>query len=246
MRAIATFLIDPLCWIWLGLLILLLIKDGRKRYLVALNIFFYFTAIPFAGTVCNRIWSVDDTFDRKVTYDAAIVLLGVSDSRWYTSNIGGYFNSKNYFRLNKSADRVLAGISLVKAEHARKLLLGDYTVESFSETELVREFALRHGLSPEQIQIYGEINNTRDEAKGVQVYSKKNSLERLLLITSEIHIRRALSAFKRYGLTPDTYSVNKKDESVSWEFFLPSLSGASQVKGCLYEIVGYMWYRIYV
>ena len=61
-------------------------------------------------------------------------------------------------------------------------------------------------------------------------------------------MRRALDLFKKQGLAPDGYSVNRKrwDEGnkKNWKLFIPSPKGAENTRRCLYELVGFIGYTI--
>ncbi len=182
--------------------------------------------------------------NHNVTYDAVVVLAGFTPYKWYIKN--SYTENKDidYFLFTEDVDRILWGIEFVKSGHAHMLLFGDWRIEPFSEADIVFKFAIQQGLKPEQIKIYGKIKRTVDEAKNVKIYVDKHSVGKLLLITSESHMRRALAMFNKQGLVPDTYSVNKNDNQVSLRYFIPSALGVVKSKSCLYELVGYLGYYI--
>jgi uncharacterized SAM-binding protein YcdF (DUF218 family) len=241
LQAAAKFLINPLLFVWAGLLTLLFFRHPRKRYLIAFNLFFYLCTIPFTGWLFQRVWGVDDTFNPDFSYDAAIVLSGFSNVSWYTRQQDDFFNAKNYFNPNENGERILAGIRLVKSGHAKKLLLAEDMTGSFNEADMAREFGLRHGLGPHQIQIYGRIENTRDEANAFKVFSTQDGLGDTLLITSQRHMRRARALFRRQGLIPHTYSVNRPG-GLDWNSFVPGALGIGMTQAGLYELVGYAAY----
>ncbi len=82
------------------------------------------------------------------------------------------------------------------------------------------------------------------EAKGVKAYIEENPLDKLLLVTSEMHMRRALAMFHKQGIFPDTYSVNRQTSSFNWQMYIPSVGGLAGILNCFYEIVGYFGYFI--
>ena len=110
--------------------------------------------------------------------------------------------------------------------------------------KLVKDFAIDNGLKPGQIVVYGDITNTYDEAKNVKAFGVKNPLEKLLLVTSELHMRRALALFKGQGLSPDAYSVNRDSRRPNWGYFIPSPHGVQRTMDSLYELVGYLGYYL--
>lgn len=244
LQSIAKFLINPLLYVWIGLLVLLFLKNSRKKYLLILNIFFYLFTIPLTPYVFSRAWSVKDTFKPDVYYDAAVVLTGIVDNWWYKHNRQNLYDVNNYYRFTRSADKILAGITFVRSGHTKMILLGEFVVGSINEAKMLKEFALLNGLNSEQIQIYGRVNKTLDEAIGVRIFAKNNSLKKLLLITSEMHMRRALAFFNKQGLAPDVFSSNKMERDLNWHHLIPSPNGAQKTRSSLYELVGYIGYKL--
>ncbi len=242
LQEIAKILINPLLYIWLGILVVLFIKRRNLKLIITINIFFYFATIPFTSYVFNRIWSVEDTFNPFSHYDAAIVLMGVTDHKWYIENKNKFPDIENYYRFNLNADRVLKGVSLVKSARADVLLIGELIIGDFNETVVVKKFALSNGLREDQINIYGKIERTLDEAINIKAFVIENSIQKILLITSASHMRRARAMFKQQGLMPETYSVNRGGRNITWEYFIPSPEGADYAMVCLYELVGYFGY----
>lgn len=259
LQAIAKFLINPYLYFFIGLLFLIISKKNRKAIIIILAIFFYIVSIPFSGAIFTWIWNVKDTYDSKKMYDAVIVATGLTDSEWYLREKKLKtltFKPRYYIRFSPSADRVLAGIGFVKSGQARMLLLGEWIPKVYlnngyvyyNEANIVKEFALAQGLEDNQIEIYSEVKNSLDEARGVKNYYTNNLNGRLLLVTSELHMRRALALYKKQGLTLDVFSVNRKlfDKwnKNSWKLFVPSPKGCENTKKCLYELAGYIGYYV--
>lgn len=244
MQDVAKFLINPLLYVWIGLLVLLFSpRRYRRNLLLILTIYFYVISVPITAYFFNRAWSIKDTFDPDKSYDAVVVLSGVADHSWYiTSN---YNRPEDRFRFNDNINRLMAGIGFVESGRARLLLLGGLRVDSFNEATMLREFATQHGLRDDQIQIYGEVNRTIDEAKRLKGFTEENPIQNLLLVTSALHMRRALAIFNKQGLNPAIYSVNRMgSQKVSWSHFIPSPGGVGATFNSLYELVGYIGYYV--
>lgn len=244
MQDVAKFLINPLLYVWIGLLVLLFSpRRHRRNLLLILTIYFYVISVPITAYFFNREWNIEDTFAPDKSYDAVVVLSGVADHSWYITS--DYNRPESRFRFGENINRLMAGIGFVESGRARLLLLGGLRVDSFNEATILREFATQHGLRDDQIRIYGEVNRTIDEAKRLKGFSEENSIQNLLLVTSALHMRRALAIFNKQGLTPDIYSVNRMDsQKVSWSHFIPSPGGVGATLGCLYELVGYIGYYV--
>jgi uncharacterized SAM-binding protein YcdF (DUF218 family) len=237
---IAKFLTNPLLYIWIGLLVSLYKFSENRRRLIALNIMFYCLCIGFTGSTLMSLWKVDDRYDKNIKYDAAIMLTGVikpGDS----ISIG---DTDYDFRFTSVSKRLIAGIGFVKTGHAKSLLFGNCLTKNYDEGPIIRKFAEFQGLKEDEIKIYGDIRKTVDEVNGVKKFLEENKYKNVILITSEMHMRRALAMFNKVGIFPDLYSVDKGNFEINWKHFLPTVGGASRIKAFLYELFGYVGYYL--
>ena len=237
---IAKFLTNPLLYIWIGLLVSLYKSRGNRRRLIVLNIMFYCLCNGFLGSTLRSLWTVNDRYNENIIYDAAIMLTGViqpGDSK--------LIGDTDYdFSLSHISERLIVGIGFVKSGHAKSLLFGNWRAGYYDEGPIIRKFAEFQGLKEEEIRIYGDIRRTLDEAHGVKEFLKENKYKNVILITSEMHMRRALALFNRVGIFPDSYSADKRHHNISWNDFIPSVHGVVKVKRFFYELVGYVGYYL--
>ena len=165
------------------------------------------------------------------------------------------FEPDHYFRFNRHAERIYAGIEFVKSGQAKLFLYGKWVpgiffqdrYESFNTSKLVKKFALQNGVPEEKFIIYGQgVNRTLDEAMQLKSFAEENSIQDLLLVTSESHMRRAAALFRNQGLSPDLYSVLRTPSLEvalpKLKNYVPSHTGLKSSMGCLYELVGYLGY----
>ncbi|OGN87661.1 MAG: hypothetical protein A2158_00330 [Chloroflexi bacterium RBG_13_46_14] len=240
---IAKFLINPLLYVLTGLILLMLLKKHRLKIALLLGIYFYCIGVTFTGQVFSKVWKEDDTFNPDITYDAVIVTAGVTDPRWYINRRNLPYIPANFFSTIEDSDRVFAGIQLVKSGHAKLLLFGEWIHDSYNEVEVVKKLAAGMGLKENQIHIYGQVKRTLNEAEGIKSYVEKHPVKTILLITSQHHMRRALAMFRKQGLNPDVFSVNK-EEPITWESFVPDVDGIVKTQEYLYEVIGYISYYV--
>ena len=92
--------------------------------------------------------------------------------------------------------------------------------------------------------MFGNVGRTLDEANGVKIFLDAREYKNVILITSEMHMRRALALFNRAGVFPDSYSVEKQNNRMRWNDFIPTVSGAAKVQGFFYELFGYVGYYL--
>ena len=68
----------------------------------------------------------------------------------------------------------------------------------------------------------------------------------ILLVTSELHMRRAYKLFNAQGIELDRYSVEVKEKLlkkiVDIKNFIPNQDGIKMTKNILYELFGYIGY----
>ncbi len=239
--------INPLLYVWIGLLILCFPRKAKRSLLLMVIVYFYIISIPFTSFLLRNSWKIEDTYDPTVTYDAVVVLSGFAELGWYSNNNNNYYLLEHYFRFSPNVERLLNGVKFVKSGHARMLLLGSRSIESVDEAAIAKDFALKQGLAENQIKIYGVVNRTLDEAIGVKAFAAQHGIRRILLVTSEIHMKRALALFRKQGLCPDVYSSHtyKPDFKTGyWRFFNPCNNRAQDVEQCFYEIAGYARYYV--
>ena len=161
----------------------------------------------------------------------------------------------NYFQFNKESERIYAGIEFVKSGNAKNFLYSNFSptinlnggYESFNVSKLVRRFVVLNGVPEKNVIIYGNgVRNTVDEAVQFKVYSDRNNVAEILLITSGSHMRRAKALFRKQEITFDTFSVMRvipiKHQLKNFKNFIPSHDGIKLTKSSLYELVGYIGY----
>jgi uncharacterized SAM-binding protein YcdF (DUF218 family) len=74
---------------------------------------------------------------------------------------------------------------------------------------------------------------------------RAHQLHHTVLITSALHMRRAVAAFHRQGIFPDTYPVDYRATDIVTPFsFVPSAAGLEKVTAVLHELIGILAYRV--
>jgi uncharacterized SAM-binding protein YcdF (DUF218 family) len=239
---IVKFLINPLLYVLLGMILLMFIKKQRLKSSFLLTAYLYLISITFTGHVFYKVWKMDDTFNPNRIYDAVVVLAGVSDANWHNQRQSLPYIPHDFFATAKSSDKIFAGIYLVKSSHAKILLIGEMVLGAFNEAKAVMKLASEMGLKESQVQTYGRVERTLDEVGGVIQYLTDHQMKEVLLVATEIDMRRAVAMFKKQGLKPDLFSVDKEKEKLTWKSFFPRTGGIIKMENCLYELVGYLGY----
>ena len=238
----AKFIINPLLFAFLIILVLLIKRNISKRLLLLLFLYLYIVTVPCSSKLFSKLWSIEDTISYDQTYDAVVTMTGIANSGWYINRADSHLPLKCYYSFGRNVERIIKAAELLKTGHAKKLLLGDLRNSSFSEAELVVDFLEKQGIGSDQIVVYGITKNTLDEAVKTSQYMAESGLRKLVLITSESHMRRAAAMFNKHGLRPALLSVSRKNKVASWKDFIPGTRGLSASGQILYEIVGYAGY----
>jgi uncharacterized SAM-binding protein YcdF (DUF218 family) len=136
--------------------------------------------------------------------------------------------------------RLLHGLELVGARRSRRLVITRIEPPFPSYEGAVR--ALLAGFKLETaLFVLGPVHNTRDEAAAVKRLFDERGLERLILVTSPTHTRRAAAAFEKKGL------VVMASPSVETWFDLQSLDTTDdRLRGfssVVHERLGLLVYR---
>lgn len=237
---IAKFLTNPLLYIWIGLLVSLYKFSENRRRLIALNIMFYCLCISFSGLTLRSLWTVNDKYDENVVYDVAILLGGVIKP----ANPNSIGNTDYDFSLSSIDKRLVTATRFVKSGHAKLLLFGNWPEGNYDEGPLIRKFAEFQGLKEDEMETYGDVRRTVDEANAVKIFLEENKYKKVILITSPIHMRRALAIFNKVGIFPDSYTGVKPSYKINWEHFIPTGGGAKLVHGIFHELFGYVGYYL--
>jgi len=235
------YFINPFIYVFAFSLVFLFFRRVHKKSLILIIVFFYLISTPLTYNLIVRAWNIEDTKEFTSPYEIAVVSSGVVDHNWYRLKRSQY-PGVEYVALNQNKERLFAGIHLLQSQMVKQLYFGDLSVGTFSETEVVRNVVLSQGIEGDRFVVFGEVNSSRDEAEKFRSYFSGVSPKRFLLITSAIHMRRALDAFHKQGLYPDTYSVNRTSKKITLKTFLPSHGGARANKILLYEVSGWLAY----
>ena len=137
-------------------------------------------------------------------------------------------------------DRILGGAEVVRSGRGRALL---YTGEMTTgeATALVRELRSR-GLDDAQIVIGDRARNTYENAVEAAQIVAQHGWQSLLVVTSAVHMPRALACFHRQGLEPDVLPVDaaRPRPRRGWR---PTSAALEQSRALLHEVIGRIVYK---
>lgn len=211
---------NPSAW-GLGLVLAAVIFSRRPVWAAALAVLgalqlVAFSSPRFVDAVQYRLErSAPTTFRPDRRYDAAIVLGGAED------------------RVDRGAEVVRGGTG--------KNLLYTGALSGAGADALVRMLRSQ-GIDDGQLVIEDRARNTYENAVESAELVAQHGWRSLLLVTSAVHMPRALACFQRQGLHPDVLPVDAiaRRPQRGWK---PSAAALAQSRQVLHEVVGRIVYR---
>lgn len=171
--------------------------------------------------------------------DAIVVLSGMTHSIRTEKGIISEWNDP---------DRFFGGMELIKAKKAPIIIFTKGKLPwkiGPPESELLQATAIQMGVHPQQIMVTGEVETTEDESQEVKkiLQSKGN---RIILVTSAYHMRRAKITFDNKGLKIQPYPVDFKvgEYALTPMDFIPNPLSLSTTEKCIRELIGTVYYAL--
>jgi uncharacterized SAM-binding protein YcdF (DUF218 family) len=145
--------------------------------------------------------------------------------------------------MGSAADRVWLAARLYKAGKAPVLILSggsDRAVSATSEAQAMRELLLDMGVPDAALVLEEQSRNTRDNAALVAQWLRQHepgaaapgAQQRILLVTSALHMRRAMALFEAQGLQPVAASADhqarRRFAAVDWLPDADALDGSAR------------------
>jgi uncharacterized SAM-binding protein YcdF (DUF218 family) len=152
--------------------------------------------------------------------------------------------------LENASDRVLHAARLYRAGKAPRVItsggaipfLGGVTPESEAISELLQEW----GVPESAILLETRSRNTYENAVETKKILENANLDTVLLVTSALHMRRALATFRTNGVNAipaptDIEAVNRQERTIiDW---LPNAGALETTTRVLKEYLGFTVYR---
>ncbi len=157
---------------------------------------------------------------------------------------GGLHEGPNGPTLGPSGGRAVLAARMHRAGLAERLVASGSHVPGLERgadgVELTSELWEQLGVPAEAIDGVGPAYNSRQEIEGYAAYAEEHGLERVGLLTSAWHLRRALRIAARHEFDPVPLAADFRGD-VRWEgafSLVPSGHGAMQVHQACWEYLG--------
>jgi uncharacterized SAM-binding protein YcdF (DUF218 family) len=244
---ILDILLSPLAWALLLCLYAVPRKKPRRGQrwaaLAAAGILYVFSIEPTANALARALETPPMlTMKPDVTYDAVVLLGGLVDDRATAT-----FGATQY---NEDVERLLVTFDLLRAGRAKAVIITSGALDA-SRTDVVEARVLAKqltdwGIAEDRIVIEDQARNTHENAVFTAIVAKERGLSRLVVVTSAMHMPRALDCFRAVDLEVDALPVDYRSFdtnrfSASW---LPRAGFLAQSSGVLREVFGRWVYRL--
>jgi uncharacterized SAM-binding protein YcdF (DUF218 family) len=243
---ISAFLLSPLTWIIILLVVGLFIKNAkRKRKIyIATVVFSLFFTNPAIIDELLRLWEEPMTIiDEKTTYEAGIVLGG---------GMVDIDNDYNRLIFRENTDRFLQALTLYKQGRIKKIVLsggsGSLVFKKTIEAVLIKRYLTEIGVPDNDILIdYTSDNTYQNAVNCTNIIKTKCGKGNFLLITSALHMKRAKDCFSNQGICVSTYPTNifvgPRRTDVGY-YLIPDTEALIRWNKFIHEILGYFIYTV--
>ncbi len=244
---ILEFLLSPLSWIVILLLLAVFIKNKRKsqrcfKWSVALLLLF---SNPFIINLVMHQWEVPATKIDSLsqTYDAAIMMGGAI--RYVNSQM-----ERPVF--GSGADRYMQALELYYQGKVKNIIItsgsGSLVYDKIKEADLLKDQMVRTGIDPKHIIAENESRNTYENAKFTSDIIRKTHLKGpFVLVTSAFHMRRSVLCFRKQGVEVIPFSVDQHSGSIMVtpdKLLIPSIEALLDWDLLLHEWFGILIYKV--
>lgn len=159
----------------------------------------------------------------------------------------GYREFPAMQRLNSaSKNRALAAAAIVKPQ-GQLFIAGGRARNRRISTEADAMESLILPMLAEGVVVTKETDSesTYENGRNMHRFFEKQGLAKdIVLVTSALHMRRAVGVFQNYGFEVCTYSVDPLQHiGVSWMALWPQVSALNKTRLTLHEWVGWLFYR---
>jgi len=239
------FLSHPFYWIIILFLVAWFTKrESLKKWTFRIGIgcvLFFTNTVIFCEF--TRLWEpTGKKIEDLEHYDVAVVLGGMAE----------YDNSLERLSMRRGSDRIWQAINLYHLGKVDKLLLsganGDLVDKGLEEAVQFKAVLIENGIPAEDILVDSISKNTYENAvESKKIIDQHPELQRVLLITSALHMNRSEGCFKKAGFenfdtfTTDHYTGAKRGYNF-YQWLFPSESVLTDWSKLMHEWLGYFTY----
>ncbi len=242
---ILILLLNPVLWMVCIFLFGWFTKHPRRKkkaYVTGVVMLLFFSNPLIVEKLTLAYQAKKYSLAKGETYSAGILLGGFS----------GLNETDNQFYFGSNADRFIQAAQLYRSGHIHKIIItagsGEMIETSFREADFVFTELANLCIPVEDLLPDRDSRNTLENALNAKKIIDSLQLPPpYLLITSSLHMPRAVATFTKAGLEvkpfPAAFTV-KPDNRITPEFLIPAARALENWHSLIKEVVGNILYRI--
>jgi uncharacterized SAM-binding protein YcdF (DUF218 family) len=212
----------------------------RAAGLAGLGLLILFAIPRVSNALLYRLeHAVGSTYSPDVTYDAVILLGGITDE-----SVQAETGQPAY---NDNVERLVMTHRLLATGKARYAIISgaamDPSLERFGEARVLAGQIEAWGIDPSRLILEERARNTHENAVYSQRIVAERTFGKVLIVTSAFHMRRAAECFEAVGLPVDTLVVDYRASSQGGAL-LPRAQHLAESAMVLREMAGLYVYRL--
>jgi uncharacterized SAM-binding protein YcdF (DUF218 family) len=237
---ILDFLLQPICWLFI-LLGLAYFNRFSKRFIV--------TTAGLLLLLSNG-WFVNQCY---LAYESPQVQLKQS-YQWCIILGGGMMRAGDGYRTGETADRFIQPLLLYKQGKVKRILItgGNVNIKGLKidatqESKKVKEVLISMGVNEKDIYLEEQARNTHENAVNTKKMLAPFFGEKMLLVTSAMHMPRAKACYVKEGFKIDVFpaDIKKKDTySGILDKIVPEERNLNKIAELIREVAGFVIYKI--
>jgi len=150
----------------------------------------------------------------------------------------------------ESADRFFKGVELARSNSSSFLVFTNEQLPWNADSPDIDLFLIAQsellGIQKKRILITTPVQNTKDEAFSVAKLGKENGFNKVTLVTSAFHMKRAQQLFEAEGLIVTPYPADYRADTRRLNIldFMPSANSLANSELAIRELLGRFYYRL--
>jgi uncharacterized SAM-binding protein YcdF (DUF218 family) len=224
-------------------------KNAKPLLISSVLILWICSTAPVANALARSLeWQY--TAPEEIPEADAIIVLGGATEPAYAP--------RNFVEVNSAGDRVIAAAQLYRDGKAPVLILSGGNIDWLSDgvstpADQMAEMLTFFGVPSSALILEDTSQNTHENAENVKEIVAEEGFEELLLVTSAMHMPRAVMLFEKQGLQvipiPVDYSVveNTNTEESALDVvlgLLPSVGNLATTTNVMKEYIGIWIYSL--
>ena len=237
--ALAIVFVVCALWVWLSPR-----SAAARRTLLAVAVFYFLASVYVVpatiASIALAAHAEPFTAHASDRGPTAIVLLGGGNQK-----VQGVAAAVSVM-LPSEAARVLEAARVFDLVHADWIISsGGALPDEGPSSEVMRDALLQLGVPPRQILLESNSRDTHDEAVLIAPMLKSLHVTRAILVTSAIHMPRALGTFRAAGVDAIPAPASEPAASLpAIRRWLPSTAGLLFSSQLAHEFIGLAYYRL--